>query len=260
MGYHPETLAFSFPPYPRKSRVAKALYGLKPFLGFDIWHIDPEQKVEGQRRDDSCGWFDRRPGEYADAVRYLLSDQSLMHEINLVLARRVETLAPFYKDISERQISYPRLSAADTLAVCLMVSRELELRRWWNGQDGKGGTHSSWLLKTFTKRRNVDSEALDLALNPLDNLSSIDQPESLVRLIAGALHRRFKPWWKHPRWHVHHWQMNFDLPRNLRRMLIDKCGTCGKRLGWNYCPTLSNSLHHHGECLGQMGACKASAS
>lgn len=256
MGYHPETLVASFPPCLPKSRIGKALYRLSPFIGFDIWHLDPERRAEGQRADDSCGWFDRRPREYADAVAYLFKDETTLHEINLLLARRVETLAPFYKGVSERQLAYPRLAAGDTLALCLMVARELESRRWWNGQNGKEGACRSWWRKTFTKRRDVDGLAFDLALNPLDNLSSIDTPQAFISLIAGAMGRHFKPWWKHPRWHVHHWKVNFNLPRNLRRMLIDKCGTCGKRLGWNYCPVSDGSKLHHSDCYG-MGAAMA---
>lgn len=258
MGYHPETLVASFPPYGMKSRLGNALHRLSPFIGFDIWHIDPERPSKGQRTDDSCGWFDRRPREYADALKYLLGDETTKHEINLVLARRTETLAPFYQGISERQLCYPRLAASDALAVCLMVARELELRRYWNGQNGKDGACRSWWRKTFTKRRNVDSIAMDLALNPLDNLSSVETPEAMIDLIAGALARHFKPWWKHPRWHVHHWKVNFNIARNLRRMLIDKCSTCGKRLGWNYCPVSSGGHLHHGECYG-VGVAKAQA-
>ena len=62
MGYHPETMVCSFPPYPRRTvrigerepwSFAGTLYRLSPWIGFDIWHIDPERNVPGQRRDDS---------------------------------------------------------------------------------------------------------------------------------------------------------------------------------------------------------------
>lgn len=241
MGYHPETLVCSFPGYRGWGSA------LKPFIGFDIWHIDAERRTEGQRTDDSCGWFDRRPREYADAVAYLLRDETTLHEINLIIARKVETLAPYYKGISERQISYPRLPAADCLALCLMVARELETRRWWNGQHGKGGASGSAWRKHFTRRRNVDDLAICLALSPMDNLSTVDSAEEAIRLIAGALARDFKPWWRHPRWHVHHWRVNFDFPRNLRRM-FQRCDQCGNRLGFGYCPTIVGSMTYHGEC------------
>ena len=260
MGYHPETLAFSFPPYARNRKgFGRWLYALKPWIGFDIWHHDAENRTDGQRTDDSCGWFDRRPGEYADAEKYMLADQCAMHDINLILARKVETLAPFYEGISARHYSYPRLPAADCLAVCLLVARELEHLRWWSGAGGSGGACASWLRRKFTSKRNVDQIAFDLALNPTDNLSTADDPARLIRLVAGALHRKFKPWWKHPRWHVHHWQVNFDIARNLKRM-VQPCGTCGKRLGFGYCPTRSgDGALHHGNCVGIYAASRPDA-
>lgn len=245
MGYHPETLVFSFPPYPRSRKAGKAggLYALKPWIGFDVWHHDAQRPNSGQRTDDSCGWFDRRPREYADAVAYVLNDRETMFEIQRAINQR-DPVTGVYGH------TYPRMSAADTLAVCLMLARELEQRRWWNGQNGKEGVALSGFRKLVIQKRNVDGIAYDLALSPLDNLQSIEEPAALVRLMAGAMARRFKPWWAHPRWHIHHWQINFDLPRNLRRM-FQPCATCRKSLGFNYCPTQDGSGRlHHGECLG----------
>ena len=144
-----------------------------------------------------------------------------------------------------------RLPAGEALALVLMIAQELELRRWWNGQQGKPGMHErSALARRLRPKRNVLEEAVNLALHPLDNLSQVDTPDGAVRLIAAALNRRFRPWWKHPRWHVHHWQVNFDLVRNLRRM-VQPCATCRKPLGFNYCPMDDGSGRlHHSECLG----------
>ncbi len=270
MGYHPETLAFSFPPYPRggtslrqkdgsrreKRSLGTLLYRLKPWIGFDIWHIDPERPGSGNRRDDSCGWFDRTPGEYTDALAYVLRDTTTLHDAKLTLARRKHMPMAFHEGISEpsedadRARGYPRLTQADCLALVLMFARELETRRWWNGQDGKGGAHASRWLRTFTHKRDVDGIAFDLALSPLDNLSSVETAESMAHLIAAALNRRFRRWWKHPRWHVQHWQINFDLARNLKRM-VQPCSTCGKRLGFGYWPhNPGDGSLHHSECLG----------
>lgn len=268
MGYHPETLAFSFPPYPRGGAslrnhpkpwsMGRALYALKPWIGFDVWHIDPEKPAQGQRTDDSCGWFDRRPREYAEAVNELLRDTAAMHDIRLTLDRRKTVPMPFYEGISEPHTDpdtvqgYPRLTQADTLALVLMVARQLERTRWWRKR-----YPASWWKRPFIRERNVNEVAFDLALNPVDNLSSSDDAACLVRLIAGALHRHFKPWWKHPRWHVHHWQVNVDLARNLRRM-FQPCATCGKRLGFGVSPgDPGDGTHHHMKCLGWEPAAKA---
>lgn len=252
MGYHPETLVCSFPPYVSRAKprsLASAFYALKPWIGFDVWHIDPEKPNTGNRRDDSCGWFDRTPGAYADAVAYLLADQTFMHDVRLILARREAMPYPFYEGISERHMTGLRLPAGEALALVLMIATELELRRWWNGQGGKEGAAGSWWRKTFTRKRDVSDTAISLALHPLDNLSTVDQPDGAIRLIGAALNRRFRPWWRHPRWHVHHWKVNFDLPRNLRRM-FEPCSTCRKPLGFGYCPTVDGRGPHHSECLG----------
>lgn len=259
MGYDPQTLAFSFPPYPsggvgfrgqpKPWSLGRALYALKPWIGFDIWHVDPERNVPGQRRDDSCGWFDRTPGQYADAVAYLLKDQGFMHDVRLILARREPTPYPFYEGISERHMTGMRLPHGEALALTLMVARELELRRWWNGQDGKSGAHGAGLRRVFMRRRSVSDQAESLALNSTDNLSHVESPDSAVLFIAAALNRHFRPWWQHPRWHIHHWKINVDIVRNVRRM-FQPCATCRKGLGFGYCPVSTGSGMHHSECLG----------
>ncbi len=259
MGYDPQTLAFNFPPYPRGGIGSKShpkpwtlgrwLYSLSPWIGVDVWHIDPEKPGTGNRTDDSCGWFDRTPGEYADAAAYVLADQSFVHDVRLILARREPMPYPFYEGISECHMTGLRLPAGELLALTLLVAGQLELRRWWNGANGNGGAHASFWRRTLDRQRNVATKAADLALNPIDNLSHVEKPEDAVRLIAAALNRRFRPWWKHPRWHVHHWKINFHLLRNLRRM-VEPCATCRKPLGFGYCPVHDSRGDHHGECYG----------
>lgn len=244
--YDPSTMAFDIK-YPWPSR-----HGGYHDSFITIWHNDPEKPGTGNRTDDSCGWFDRTPGEYADAVKYLLADQSLMHEVKLVIERRDLTKAPFYEGISERQLIYHRLSAADSLAVVWLVAQELELRRWWNGQDGKSGAHGSHWLRLFTRQRNIISIAASLALNPLDNLSSVEEPEAMVRLIAAALNRHFRPWWRHPRWHVHHWSIQVHPLQTLKRFLFERCDHCRKGYRWGYSPVgnWGGTATWHHECYG----------
>lgn len=263
MGYHPETLAFSFPPYPSGGlsvfkdgkhvpapwSLGRALYALKPWIGFDVWHIDPEKPGTGNRTDDSCGWFDRTPGAYADAVAYLLKDDTFMHDVRLILTRREPTPYPFYEGISERHMTGLRLPHGEALALVLMVATELELRRWWNGQNGKPGAHGAGWRRLFMRKRDVMAEAVSLALHPLDNLSQVEQPDSVVRTIAACLNRRYRPWWRHPRWHVHHWKVNVDIVRNVRRM-FEPCATCRKPLGFGYSPVADGKGSHHHQCAG----------
>jgi hypothetical protein len=238
--YDPHTLVASFPNYKSK------LQSFGPFIGFDIWHKDPERGGTRNRTDDSCGWFDRGPGEYADAERYVLADKETLHAIAETLERRNLMSGPYGH-------VYERMSAADALAVTLLVARELELRRYWNGSHGKHGACQSRWRRIVSPRRQVDGIAIDLALNPLDNLQSIDEPNRLVMLVAAALGRRFRRWWKHPRWHVHHWEVHLNIVRNAKRM-FQRCAGCHKRLGFGYCPTThgwgEGGPYFHSECAG----------
>jgi hypothetical protein len=54
-----------------------------------------------------------------------------------------------------------------------------------------------------------------------------------------------RPWWKHPRWHIHHWKIQVPFLLDLKRFLFSRCAHCGKRLPWGYSP-VSNSWHSTG--------------
>ena len=245
MGYHPETLAFSFPPYPKGGMslanhpqpwsFRRALYALKPWIGFDIWHIDPEKDVPGQRRDDSCGWFPRNlTPPIQKAVDQLLGGgwdgERRMLEAAILRANPYDARYP----------SLRRMNPAEGYAMALMyltlIDRlSLPSRSWRHAAEWKA-------------QLRVQRLAQALTLNDVDNLLGAETPESFIKLLAAAYRRDIRPWWKHPRWHVHHWKVNFDLARNLKRM-FQPCATCRKPLGFGYCPTdLGNGKLHHGNC------------
>lgn len=219
---------------------------------FTIWHHDPERTGTGNRTDDSCGWFDRTPGQYADAVTYLLGDQSTVFEIE----RALRTMAPV---THHGKYTYPRLPLSEALALCLMIASELELRRWWNGQRGNGGAHASAWRRVFTRERIVMPVAVRLALNPLDNLSTPENPEQAVRLIAAALNRHFRPWYRHPRWHVHHWHIQWHWLQKFNRWAFARCAKCGGRFAWgeSVCGSWGGKAIWHGSCDGSRAASSA---
>lgn len=255
MGYHPETLAFSFPPYPKGGTsllghpkpfsISRALYALKPWIGFDVWHIDPEKPGTGNRKDDSCGWFDRTPGEYRDAVAELLADQGDVQAVQNAIDRSVHQPAGY----SER--GWKRMTPADCWAACMMVAVRLEHSRAWRLR--RSG-------RRFVRDRYAETVRLatNLALNETDNLQTSENVSSFVGSIASALNRRFRPWWKHPRWHVHHWRVHIDLVRNLKRM-VHPCATCNRRLGFAYSPVGDDAGLHHRKCAGYGGPVAAEA-
>jgi|GEM_PF-3077118 len=255
MGYHPETLVCSFPPFAfeRDRWIKRAFFRLSPLIGFDIWHIDPEKSGTGNRRDDSCGWFDRTSGPYAGAVAEILNDKDMIQTIANTVDMEVFWRSAYLDDYPEDRRGWHRVTPSDALALTLMVGRRLEHARYWAARRS-----ASWWRKPFVRKHDMDGLLIDLALNPGDNLapskdSHKDYPQSFILLLAASMHRQIKPWWKHPRWHLHHWKVTFHLVRNLRRMR-QRCATCRKRLGFGYCPTQSGGKLHHGQCLGTASA------
>lgn len=97
----------------------------------------------------------------------------------------------------------------------------------------------------------VVSRLLD---NPDDNLrgyfAGIDDDDHVRWLVGRIVHntrRRFKPrpWWRHPRWHVWHWQLQCHPLQAFKRWAFSRCGGCGKRFTWGYSP-VSASWHGTG--------------
>jgi hypothetical protein len=258
--HDPMTLAFSFPPYPEGGMslrghpkpwtIARALYALKPWIGVDIWHVDPERNVPGQRSDDSCGWFPRNlTPPIQKAVDELLGGgwDGERRMVETALLRR----APF----DARYPSLKRIPPAEGYAFALMVLTLID--------------RLSLSRKYRWRRRNESRAQLrilrlaqQLTLNDADNLLGCETYDAFVRLLAAAYRRDVRPWWKHPRWHVHHWQVNFDLFRNLKRM-FQRCAGCGRRFSFGYCPTTFNwgggGPYYHGECAGRGGAAQVKA-
>jgi len=246
MGYHPETLVYSFPPHPRTRAklgakepwsLVGALYALKPWIGFDIWHIDPERVVPGRRQDDSCGWFPRDlTPELERAVNELCGGGWAD------LRQRISDAFDLWYIPNEK---YPTLRE---MPMHVAYSTHLMTLMWIDRLAFKRG------------RRNEPTARLVrlaswLAFSTVDNLNLVaDQtPERYIRQLAAAYRREIRPWWKHPRWHIHHWKVSFDLARNLRRM-FERCATCRKPLGFGYCPTHDGRGLHHGQCLGMFAA------
>jgi len=64
-----------------------------------------------------------------------------------------------------------------------------------------------------------------------DHVCSED--ERWQRLIGYRIARRRlkpRPWWKHPKWHVHHWRFQLH-PWQKFRNRFTRCARCGGRMG-----------------------------
>jgi hypothetical protein len=172
-----------------------------------IWHKDPER--DGS--DDSCGWFKRaRHGS-------------------------PEVLATIRKSFEfDWDASYGGWFGSDgrpnfsSSAIALGMFRRAAHDHFedWGKTD------------RFMRRRLYD--ILLFAENPTDSLHDFiigkhgfpDRERRIsaaASMVYGCILRWSLPWWRHPRWHVHHWRLQIHPWQTLRRRFWDKCSRCGKR-------------------------------
>lgn len=65
-----------------------------------------------------------------------------------------------------------------------------------------------------------------------------------------------RPWWRHPKWHVHHWRIQVIPWRDLVKWLTVRCCVCGKRAPYGYAwtSTWDGAKRWHRECEADHGA------
>ena len=197
--YDPLTVAFEIRrPWPemRKLPGAGCYY---PSIA-TVWHCDPE--TDGS--DDSCGWS---RAHLTDA------DRKLAQEIV-----DWDLRWPYYF----AQQPSPGNTVAIVFSLFQMFAWRLERRRLT--------PHD--LLRVF-----------ELAATEGDNVQRLfspdERPDDRLHTICLMLrHYRTmrRPWWRHPRWHLHHWKVQIHFMQALKRYLFSRCSKCGGRFPWGYAP------------------------
>ena len=105
---------------------------------------------------------------------------------------------------------------------------------------------------------------IDSAFNGITGRYGFDKRKERIAshaaMIYGYILRLKRPWWKHPRWHVNHWQVQIYYLNSFKRWLFSRCSRCGKRFSWGYAPIVhqwdsdgpqwfkSESSVYHSDC------------
>lgn len=92
----------------------------------------------------------------------------------------------------------------------------------------------------------------DLIINEFDNVRSWfatarddDEAKWQLRRLWRLHKTELRPWWKHPRWHVWHWQIQIHAIQRFKRWAFSRCAGCRKGFTWGYAPT-TNQWHGDG--------------
>lgn len=239
--HDPMTLAFTVP-YPWvHSRQPDGRAYRAPFI--TVWHRDPERGGS----DDSCGWsFPRLTKEQ----RRRLCDWAFDEGRN-----------PYFLREPSKAWTGSR-TEAETLyrALVLLTARCLGLRMTFG--------EASLYAAQRVHNGGVEDASGALCWLPGYHCNGEDSPEKRREHLAGImggiardLLRMRRPWWRHPRWHVHHWRLQVHPLQQFKRWAFSRCAGCGRRFPWGYAPTTTQwdgegprwfrgERHtYHGECV-----------
>jgi hypothetical protein len=172
---------------------------------FTIWHVDPES----DGTDDSCGYT--RP-KITDAERAYI-ERVAGDQFDQLYSRKMAIReGKDYANVCYNQ---------DIYGVIYWL--------WRHFSKGK----IRWQYGKYLSNREMQY-VYQLATNPVDNFqgyknNTLKEFEDFVFMVYGAYKAFKRPWYRHPRWHIHHWKIQFRPWQNFRRRYFDKCCICGKR-------------------------------
>lgn len=205
-----------------------------------IWHVDPCR--DGS--DDSCGWFQRaRHGDQA-VLEKIVKAFEFDWDRTFTCSDDDESDSPsrtyncgFFAPEGDGA-GMPNMSvSAIVLNLFFLAANE-----YFKCDGG-----SNWKKSRAFMRRNL-YDILILAENPCDSLrDSItrkfgcdtkrdERIRQMAETIYGWILRNEQKWWRHPRFHFHHFKIQIHFLGSLKRFLFSRCAGCKKRFKWGYSP------------------------
>lgn len=226
-----------------------------------IWHKDPERGPGG---DDSCGWFMRAHHGNQEVLAKII--KRFDEDWDRVYTTKKEDHGPDDGRLVPRTYYcgyfHPQDSGAGmpNMSVSAIVLNLFFLA-------ANEHFNSNGLTNWRKTRRWMQKNLFDILLfaeNPTDSLrdsivrkwgtdtSREERISSMAATIYGWILRETRPWYRHPRWHVHHWRLQVPFLKELWRSLFRRCDKCGGRFKWNesVCGDWSGNAIRHMDCAG----------
>ncbi len=209
--HDPHTLAFDIK-YPWKNE-----HGYRDSF-ISIWHCDPCK--DGS--DDSCGWFKRARHGNQDVLRRIEKAFEFDWDSTFTSEGSGKTYDTglFYKSGG-----MPRFSViAVVLNLFLLAAKE-----YYKDRCGDDMTKMWSLANKFMCKNLYD--IIIFAENPTDSLHDSlvqkwgddDDRKARIHNMAGIIYgwilRADLKWYQHPRWHIHHWELQIHPWQKFKRWI-----------------------------------------
>lgn len=187
------------------------------YLFITIWHVDPE--IDGS--DDSCGFTFPK---LSDEIKKRLYSEA-EHEF---------AINNFF-DLAGRPVLEP----------IAMVYLAYQLIAW---RIYKEDIKPKYLPVIISDGSNIETGLRSFTQN---NEMEIEEFKLFFYCTCRCYARMRREWWKHPKWHIHHWKIQIHPLQSLIRWIFKRCYICGKRFGWSepgYAKGWESKEIAHGRC------------
>src|SRR5208337_5303395 len=192
----------------------------EPFI--TIWHVDPEK----DGTDDSCGWSQPKLSkDQQSRIKTLAGDEAREPWYQAYLGKNIdspteaETLLRqafmlIGRVFSRAHICEPPIKPVTFTEACKWASDGL-----CSPVDNFRGSLA--FLPGYHSNNEQDKES-DREYNA----------ERFFWCIASYILRERRPWYRHPRWHIWHWQLQIHPLQTFKRWAFTRCATCGRGFAW----------------------------
>lgn len=176
-----------------------------------IWHHDPEK----DGTDDSCGWF----------IRERHVNQEILDKIK----KEFDFNYKHYYWFDEKGIA--KFSTAGVLLNMYQTAAWIHFKRDRKKFNNflRKHLHSILLFAENPTDCGGDNITGKFYLSTNSNLLSEDRFNGMAGMIYTDILRKERKWYQHPKWHIHHWNIQIHPLQKLKRRFWDKCSKCGKR-------------------------------
>lgn len=235
--HDPMTQICSFPSYDFQQRLEKSKWfpnWLIPPTIFTLWHNDP---CKGPGGDDSCGWFMR--AYHGDQKTLEKIVKNFEYDFDGVFKSESSGSGQTYFRGLFKPNGDPHFSVQGIVLNLFYIAAIEHFK-----VDGR----SNWYTARKWMRKNL-FDILIFAENPTDSLfdgitrkfqkgcgeeyteqARRERIRSLASCIYGWIIRETRPWYKHPRWHIHHWSVQIHHWQLLKRWITRTCKVCGRHI------------------------------
>lgn len=262
--HDPMTQICSFPSYDQQEWMRKQWWipaFISNFTLFTLWHNDPCK----DGTDESCGWFMRARHGNKETLKRIIN--RFEFDWDRIFTPSKEDDATDGEPHIERTYfcgffkpdGSPNLSV-QAIALNLFFLAAHEHFRC----DGR----TNWTKSKRWMRENMMDMVL-FAENPTDSLFDTitrkfeigcrephtprrrqQRIENMASCIYAWILRKERPWYKHPRWHIHHWSVQIHFWQTIKRWLFERCSICKKGFHWkeSVCGSWSGNEIWHDRC------------